>query len=287
MSHKVLTVSTTPGVLPEHHNPPYSIPDVHMPHWETHDNFVNAELHKKVYDYLLQCSWHQRWTGVQSELQLFKPGDWNDSWASAAVYKNTVGQPRTMFGSDEDSTRKQHPIIAELWDVINAQLGNAYAITGADEGMAWKDYPCPIPTDPNLSTGWRVYANATPHDLISLQGYVHRDNFNIQDETSVTILWIASPEWYPSWGSELLLYPEDPDGSTGDHQQFNNGSNQQRRNFRVGWQDEGKMICMKPGRLIVYDGRTLHSTQPSRHRYNSIMNLRVVFRARKIKLDNN
>jgi hypothetical protein len=283
MPYKVISTANRLPLLPEHHNPPYSIPGVHLPHWEIHDNIVDATLHKKVYDYLLQCDWHQPMYGVHSELQLFKPGEWDESWAAATVIRRTIGQPRVMFGSDEDSTRKRHPIIAELWDTINAQLGNAYAITGADEGMAWKDYPCPTPTDPNLPTGWRVYANGTRHDLLSLQGYVHRDNFDFKDETSVTMLWTASMEWYPSWGGELILYPEDPNGLTGDHQQFNQGPGQQRRNFQIGWQDEGKMICMRPGRLIIYDGRTLHSSQPSRHRHNTIMHMRVAFRARKIK----
>ena len=283
MPYKVISTANRLPLLPEHHNPPYSIPGVHLPHWEIHDNIVDATLHKKVYDYLLQCDWHQPMYGVHSELQLFKPGEWDESWAAATVIRRTIGQPRVMFGSDEDSTRKRHPIIAELWDTINAQLGNAYAITGSDEGMAWKDYPCPTPTDPNLPTGWRVYANGTRHDLLSLQGYIHRDNFDFKDETSVTMLWTASMEWYPSWGGELILYPEDPNGLTGDHQQFNQGPGQQRRNFQIGWQDEGKMICMRPGRLIIYDGRTLHSSQPSRHRHNTIMHMRVAFRARKIK----
>ena len=282
MPYKVIAKDGGPSLLPEHDSPPYSIPNVVLPHWETHDNMVLPELHKKVYDYLMQCAWHQKWTQLSSELQLFRPGEWNDSWINAGAQRRTVGQPRTMFGSDENSTKTKHPIIGELWDAINSKLNHSYAITGVDEGMAWKDYPIPQPTDPTLSRGWRVYANGTTHDMIALQGYVHRDNFDIADETSVTMLWIANLEWYPSWGGELLLYPEDPTGATGDHQQFNQGAGQQRRNFSIGWQDEGKMICMRPNRLIIYDGRTLHSTQPSRHRHNSIMNMRVVFRARKI-----
>lgn len=272
-----------PTRMPEHHNPPYSIPGVHLPHWEVHDNFIPIDFQKKVHEYLLNCTWHQRWEGLSGELQIFKPSDWDDSWINAAVMHRTVGQPRTMFGSDLYTTQRRHPIIAELWEKINHHLGNCYEISGAAEGMAWKDYPCPAPKNPELETGWRVYANATMHDYITTNGYVHRDNFNLHDETSVTMLWIASEEWYPSWGGELMLYPEDPTASTGDHQQFNQGSGQQRRNFQIGWQDDGKLITMRPGRLIIYDGRTLHSTNSSRRRYNTTSNRRVVFRARKIK----
>lgn len=283
MTHKIISRSPQEFLLPEHNTPPFSIPNVVMPHWEIHDNMVSAELHNQVYNYLLQCKWHQKWTQVKGELQLRTPGDWNDSWINAATVRPMLGQPRTLFGSDEASTKKKHPLIAHLWSEINSRLGNCYAITGVDEGMAWRDYPIPSPEDPNLSRGWRVYANATPHDMITLGGYIHRDNFNLDDDSSVSMLWIGSLEWFPSWGSELFLYPEDPNGLTGDHQQFNNGAGQQRRNFQIGWQDDGKMITMRPNRLIIYDSRTLHSTQPSKHRHNTIMNMRVVFRARKIK----
>jgi len=282
MPYKILK-QESPKLLPEHNNPPFSIPGVIMPHYEVHDNIVSTNLHQKVYEYLLQCPWHQQWMSIGNQLQLFRPSDWDESWLSPSVTKTTLNQPRTMFGSDEASTKKKHPIIGELWDSINASLGNCYEISGFGEGCAWKDYPVPTPQDPNLSKEWRAYANGTRHDLISLQGYVHRDTFDISDENTVTMIWVASLEWYPSWGGELILYPEDPEGSTGDHQQFNAGSAQQRRNFRIGWQDEGKMICFRPNRLVIYDGRTLHSSNPSRYRHNATMLMRVVFRARKIK----
>lgn len=283
MPYKVISTTGGHTQFPEHSIPPYSIPGTAMPHWEVHDKVVDDQFHKTVYEYLLNCSWAQRWSQLPSELQLFKPGEWDTSWLDASVAKRTIGQPRAMFGSDYDTTKKRHPIIAELWDKINSHLGNCYEISGTSEGMPWKDYPCPTPTDPDLSTGWRVYANGTHHDLLSLQGYAHRDTHDLSDENSVTMLWVSNLEWYPSWGGEIMLYPEDPTGATGDHQQFNTGSHQQRRNFQIGWPDEGRTISLRPNRLIVYDGRTLHSTLPSRHRYNSIMNMRVAFRARKIK----
>jgi len=128
------------------------------------------------------------------------------------------------------------------------------------------------------------------HDFVTGSGYVHRDNPGLEDEDSVTILWVANPEWYPSWGGEIIFYPEDPGGITGDHQQFNAPNWTQRpgqlpatRGFKIGWQDEGKMVTFRPNRLVVYDGRTLHSILPTRHRYNSAPNQRIVFRARKIK----
>lgn len=269
-----------------------------MPHWEVHDNFIDLEFHREVYQYLLNSYWVQTWAGLETETQVYRPNDWDDSWANAAGVRRTLAQPRTFFGSDEASIKNNHPVIWELWNRINAQLDNRYAITGHPEGASMHDLAldkigdkivdptwaaCPDPEDSTLEKGWRVYANATPHDIIALGGYAHRDTPDLSDETSVTILWIANEEWYPSWGSELMLFPEDPDGDTGDHQQFHLGNLVQRRNFNIGWPDEGKLICMRPGRLILYDGRTLHGTNPSKHRWNVFPNRRVAFRARRIK----
>ena len=284
MSYKTLKKLNVPtGGVPERNNPPFSVPDVKIPHWEIHDNVVDIEFQKQVHEYLQNCTWHQVWSTIPGELQRFKPADNDNSWLDPSISRSTLNQPRTMFGSDYSSTKKRHPIIAELWDRINEKLGNNYSISGADEGMAWQEYPVPTPEDPNLSTGWRVYANGSVHDFLSLQGYVHRDNFDLADETSVTILWVSNLEWYPSWGGEIMLYPEDPDGLTGDHQQFNYGQHQQKRNFKIGWPDEGKLVSLRPNRLLMYDSRTLHATLPTRHRNNSTMFTRVCFRARKIK----
>jgi hypothetical protein len=272
-----------PFIRPEYNDPPFSIPGVVLPHWEIHDGIVDPIFHKQVHEYLLSRTWHQQWMGIPGEMQIFKPSDWDEGWINAASIRRCVLMPRTMFGSDLASTQTRHPIIAELWERINQYLGGCYEISGASEGMVWKDYPCPKPQDSKLDQGWRVYANATMHDMIQLQGHVHRDNIDLSDDTSVTMLWIANEEWYPSWGGEIMLYPEDPTGATGDHQQFNGGHGHQKRNFKIGWQDDGKMITMRSGRLIIFDSRTLHSTNPTRHRYNTMPNRRVVFRARKIK----
>lgn len=262
---------------------PPSIPGVVMPHYEIHDDWIDDAFRQKVHDYLMNRKWCQVWTDLHAEMQFYKPADFDEGWINAAMHQRKLHQPRTLFGSDLSSIEKLHPIIAELWHKINKQLGGNYEITGCPEGQAWKDYPCPTPSDPNLSTGWRVYANASPHDLISCQGYIHRDTPDVFDDSTVTILFVTTKEWYPSWGGEIFLYPEDPSGASGDHQQFNNGIAQQNRAFQIGWPDDGKVVSLKPGRLICYDGRTLHSTQPTRHRYNTEMSMRVAYRARKCK----
>jgi len=284
MSYVRLPYKEKPSVFKEHNEPPFSIPGVErLPNWEVHDNFLDQAQNKKIYDYLMNCPWHQYWIGTHSEMQLFKPNEWDASWIGPAARRPTCSQPRTMFGVDEASVKEKHPVIGELWDSINLKLDNQYTLDGEPEGMAWKDYPMPATQDPNIEQGWRCYANGSRHDELTLQGYVHRDTSDLSDENTVTMLYVATLEWYPSWGGELVFYPEDPTGATGDHQQFNDGPSQQRRNYNIGWQDEGALVCLRPNRLIIYDGRTLHSTQPTRNRNNTIMSIRVAFRARKVK----
>lgn len=257
-----------------------SIPNVHLPKIVIKDNLVDSEMHKQLWDYLNKQVWHHWWTPLPGEMQVYRPSDYDDSWINAAVIQRKLGMPRCMFGSDEHSIKKKHPIIWDLWQIINQSLDNQYEITGVPEEMSWEEYPVPKPEDPSLETGWRVYANASAHDLIQGGGSPHRDTINVLDDTTATILWVANQEWYPSWGGELMFYPEDPKGLTGDHQQFGNS---QKRDFNIGWPDAGKLCCLVPNRLIAFDGRTLHATIPTRHRVNVEPIRRVVFRARKKK----
>lgn len=280
MTYKTIPWPTELPPAREHKNPPYSIDGVHLPEVSVHDNVVDARMHKELWDYLNNQLWYNAWSGVEPQLQVYRPSDWDDSWINAVSTRTTLELPRCLLGSDEASLKKNHPIVWNLWEIINARLENKYEITGLPEKVVWTAHPCPKPADPSLPEGWRVYANGTPHDLISLGGHPHRDNPDLSDDTTVTIAWVANPEWYPTWGSELTFYPEDPEGKTGDHQQFGGGKWHQRRNYRVGWPDEGKLVCLKPNRMVVWDSRTLHSLAPSKHRYNTIPNRRIAFRAR-------
>jgi hypothetical protein len=266
----------TKGFLP-------SIPDVRFPEVRTFDNVVSKELHDELWNYLMDQSWHQLWMPIPGDLQIYKPSNWDMGWINAASIHRTLSQPRCLFGSDEASIKRDHDPVWRLWLEVNQALNNEYEIAGIPENMHL-DSEVPPTIDPKLVQGWRVYANASMHDLIQLGGYVHRDNKNLLDEDTVTILWVANQEWYPSWGGEILFYPEDHASESQDVQQFNAiEHSQQRRGFRVGWPDEGKTVCLRPNRLVVYDGRTLHSTNPTRHRYDSMPSRRVVFRARKKK----
>ena len=259
--------------------PPYSIPNVHLPEISVYDDLLDAELHKQVYEYLIDQIWYTAWEPVLPELQLYKPNNWDDSWVEAKYRHSVANMPRCMFSSDEPGIENSHPLIWKLWQKINARLDNRYEITGPPEGMFWNK-ECPPPVNPALTPGWRVYANASTSSELTPAAVMHRDNSNLEDSTTVTIIWMASPEWYPSWGGELQFFPEDPNGTTGDHQQFNTGIYHQQRNYKIGWLDQGRVVSLKPNRLLVYDGRTLHSARPTANFNNNQLHRRIVFRAR-------
>lgn len=281
MDYKIIPYTPKPSSAgPSGFASDYGSPSVpNLPSVEIFDNVIDQELHHKLWDYINQLEWHQYWQHIPGELQLFKPCN-SDAWINPASITRTLAMPRAALASDEASLKELHPLVHELWGKLNAFLGNRYEITGTAEGM-YIDTPAPPTQDPNLEQGWRVYCNATVHDMISCGGHIHRDTPNWQDDTTATIIWVANKEWYPSWGGEIYFYGEDPEGKTGDHQQFvNAGYGQQKRGFNIGWCDDGKMASFRPNRLFVYDGRTLHAVTPHRRRWNCDAIRRIVFRAR-------
>ena len=258
-------------------NMPYNI--------EVHDNAISKEETEKVYVYVQNLTWYQKliYTNAHDMVE-YKPADGSDLWESAKTgLMDSIGSGmhRSPLASDEGTLKQNHLPIYLLWKNINKTLGYRYEITGLPEGM-FSPVPTPEPVDKNLSTGWRVYVNAT-HNLKvwNNMGYVHRDNPNLDDDSSVTILYVLNKEWYPSWAGEIIIFPEDPDGSIGDHQQHNIKF-QQKRGFNIGWPDQGRMISPVPGRLIIFDSRCLHKTLPIQNFYGSAKNpsIRVAFRAR-------
>ena len=178
----------------------------------------------------------------------------------------TMWMHRACFASDEPSLKKNHPIIWKLWQSINLALGDRYVIEGYPEGMAVPEsdpfWTAPATENPELEQGWRVYANGQLDETIKRSHGVHRDTIDLNDNQSRTILYVANLEWYPTWFGECVFYPDDPNGVSGDTQQFQKGYGQSR-DFKVGWMDDGKIVSPVPGRIIDYDGRTLHTTRPT------------------------
>jgi hypothetical protein len=110
-----------------------------------------------------------------------------------------------------------------------------------------------------LEPGWRVYTNGQYQEPIKRSHGIHRDSPDLDDPTQATILYVANLEWFPSWFAEIVYYDSE---STGDHQQFQIvDEDAQRRDFNLGWAN--KIVSPVPGRIICYDGRTLHTTRPA------------------------
>lgn len=253
---------------------------------EVFDNQIDAGMLKKVFEYAQNLTWHQQLIhSTPNQLTEYRPVDGSGAWVDAKrkfIESVAAGMHRSPLASDEGTLERDHFLIYLLWKKINKILGSRYEIAGYPEGMFHPGVP-PEPLNPNLTSGWRVYLNATHSPLVwNSMGYVHRDNPNLEDDSSVTILCVLNDEWYPSWAGEFMIFPEDPEGTTGDHQQFHSKKNQQRRNFNIGWADRGQMISPVPGRVIVYDGRCLHKTLPTQCNagLEDTPSIRVAFRAR-------
>jgi hypothetical protein len=83
------------------------------------------------------------------------------------------------------------------------------------------------------------------------------------------------------FSGEINFFPEDPEGSTGDHQQFNKGDHMQQRGYNVGWLDQGRIVSPLPGRVVVYDGRCLHNANSPTSTPKDPPLWRIAFRARR------
>jgi hypothetical protein len=258
-------------------NIPYNI--------EVHDNLISPEIHKKTYLYVKT---RLDFTGVwQAEKEvvfnygLGSPKSPND-WMAYQSFGRAPRMHRSALSSDEESLKILHPQIFLLWQEINRSLGNQFELTGHPEGMT-SNIKIPDTADPDLEPGWRSYVNLVynSHAGHGGNGSPHRDTpLEYNDTTSVTMLYVLNNEWYPSWGAELKYYPEDPDGSTGDHQQFSLDPVMQHRDYNIGWLDRGRVVSPVPGRLIIYDGRCLHCTSPAAGPLDN-PSIKIAFRARR------
>jgi hypothetical protein len=234
-----------------------------------HDNIVPDDLRNEVWNYINKQKWHATWKQMGPKMHEYIPANVPSTFIPGTNARlPSMWMHRACFASDDYSLEKDHPVIWNLWCKINSHLGNKYSITGNDEDMSYTpednpDWQPPAPKDPNLKPGWRVYTNGQLNEFVKRSHGIHRDTIDISDSTTRTILYVANLEWYPSWFAECIFYPDDPFGSTGDRQQFQKGWYSQSRNFNIGWADDGKIVSPVPGRIIDYDGRTLHTTRPA------------------------
>jgi hypothetical protein len=246
--------------------------------YQIFDDAIADELRQQVWDYMQDLTWYA-YPGRES-IQRFIPSRHGlDFPEKSGFSENGSFMSRTQFALDAPGLEKDHPIIHKLWTEINSLHNNAYDLTGNGEGVASRPTKNDQSTIPGLNAGWRVYTNGQGSEKIKRSHGIHRDTIDVNDDTTRTILYIANPVWLPSWMAELVFYNEDPDRLTGDHQQFQQavGGHTQRRGFPIGWPSD--IVAAKPGRVISYDGRMLHTTKPTSI-FAPHMRVAVAFRVR-------
>ena len=236
---------------------------------ETHDNLISDDLRLRVWDYIQNQTFNATRKDVSyptpGHIITYKPVDGKKEYLDDTIPSvNNQYMHRCVFGDSEYELMVKHKVIYELWNTINANFGNIYEITGDREGIAARP--------PKLS---RVYVNAQPSETIKRSHGIHRDTIDLKETKNFTLLYIANLEWYPTWMSENVFYSDDD--TTGDTQQWQRG-NGQSRGFPVGY--PYAIIPPLAGRVILYDGRALHTTKPCSP-WAEQMRYAVVFRIRE------
>lgn len=243
-----------------------------------YDGAIPEDLRKEVWEYINSQEWLATWKGYQPYNSTYVPA--NETFMAKSHKIMSVRMPnmymhRCGFARQENELKTNHPVIGQLWDLINEQLGNRYDINGPAEDITLLEHP-DTPGD-TVGKGWRVYCNAQMDESIKHSHGAHRDNKDVNDPYTRTILYVANLEWYPTWFAECIYYPDDTEGTTGDTQQFHKKFGGQARGFPVGWAEQ--IVSPVPGRIISYDSRTLHTTRPAAIWAESMRKV-VVFRVR-------
>lgn len=235
---------------------------------ETFDDVVPDDLRWRVWEYVQNQTFHATRKDVSyptpGHIINYKPIDNKKEYLDDSVPSvNNQYMHRCVFGNSEHELMLRHKVIFDLWNTINAALGNKFIIAGDKEGIA--------DTPPRLA---RVYVNAQPEETIKRSHGIHRDTIDLNEGKNFTLLYIANLQWYPTWMAENVFYSDDE--TTGDKQQWQKGYGQSR-GFPVGY--PFAIVPPVPGRVVVYDGRTLHTTKPCAP-WAEQMRYAVVFRIR-------
>jgi hypothetical protein len=234
------------------------------------DGMVPEDLRARVWEYIQQQEFHATRKDVNyptpGSIIYYKPVDGKQEWLDDSIPSvNDQYIHRCVFGADEEDLYHNHPVIGELWNTINNYFNNQFVIAGDPEGIALMP--------PRVA---RVYVNAQPQENIKRTHGIHRDTIDLNEETHFTLMFIANPEWYPTWMAENIFYSDDD--TTEDTQQFQKGFGQSR-GFNVGYPHS--IVSPVSGRVIIYDGRNLHTTKPAAV-WAKEMRKAVIFRIKRV-----
>jgi hypothetical protein len=223
-------------------------------HYEIHDDVISPELHRKVWYYLQGLEHYAMFKNAPDPKDRtvisYIPRDNKQEYYNKGIMGwNSQFMHRVSFGLTEQEIQLNHPTIFELWTEINSHFDNKFTIRGDAEDCWSKKDPCLMQ---------RIYLNVQPKEEIKRSHGVHRDTSNIKQTDHFTLLYVPNLIWYPTWFGEMLFYEND--NSLGDFQQFQKNQGQCRE-FGIG--HPFVTIPTVPNRIVLWDGRMLHTTRPT------------------------
>lgn len=244
------------------------------------DNEVPKELHEEIYNYCQNQYWYSKIHNPKSASIDPKKQEWKLD-LQPEIPRRTLY--RIPFAWDTVTLQKFHPLVWDFFSYINKTFfDDRFIPEGKLEGVAGRS-PREYAKNPfttstvsgkasvhqatTFKNGWTSYMNAQPYDSVKRTKNIHRDwdDYGLiesNEEEYSTILFVSNLEWYPSWFSEITYYDH---GETGERHGDLLGPDEstvfKKREFNIGWPVH--IIPNVPGRLILMDGRWLHSTKPT------------------------
>ena len=239
------------------------------------DNEIPKELQEKVYNFLLDSEYCVNFYDPPHSLYYPRQD-------KLVTKREFPAQPKLPLAWDDESLELRAPLIYDLWNIIDTILNNQYIIEGVPESLNYMTGISPLsgitkangdPGAPN--SAWRVYGNGNERELGGRTKSIHRDNPDLTDPTSFTLVYFANTEWHPQYYGETIFHSNESD--TGDY--TGKFSKDQPRNFPIG--DTENIVAPRPGRFMIFDSRYLHQVKTAAH-YSPTPIMAIVFRL-KIK----
>lgn len=211
---------------------------------KSYDSQVPWDIHKAAYDYLQTRQWYSRFRMFPDSNVNPQDEEYKKDLAPYVVKKTVY---RTSFGFDHESLQEHMPI-AVLFDYINNTLFDSkFELAGKQLGLTpIDDYPESEHDDCIADREFRgtvAYMDAQPYEPVKRSRVPYRDwdNDTLDSDQYYTIVFVANQYWNPIYHGEMFFYEDGEEGIG------------QVRDF----------MCNIPGRVILYDSRTLHNSKPT------------------------
>ena len=210
------------------------------------DDAIDVNLRNHFYAYMQNQTWHCRW--YDPPHSDYVPA--TDTYTHPPREKPSAH--RLPMAWSETSLQERHPIAYDIWTSIKAAIGDEYKIAGDAEWMSYSEKL------PDSERGWRVYAIGFAREYQIRSKAIHRDSNAIDRDDLFTLVYFMNATYDPQFYGETIFYSEDPDKTTGDYTR--KYEKDQSKEWGIGWASD--VVSAKPGRIMLYDSRKLHSIRP-------------------------